>query len=120
MTVIRLFHAARGPAVLTIAAVILACSRGSAPNTLSDTSRLAEGKSDSSRIAALAIAAVARAPDTLIEYHVIRFVPDSLGWVVSVVPQVRAPYSDSIAISGGGGLVRVWRGDSVTVLDRYR
>jgi hypothetical protein len=120
MVLCSLLEAIPRPAVVLIAAMVASCARGSPSDETRATSNDAPIQLDSARVAALAIAAVARPPDTLLEYRVIQFTSDSLGWVVSVVPQVRPNYADSIDVVGGGGLVRVWRGDSVTVLNRYR
>ena len=120
MTGIPLLYATRRLAAVAIAATLLACARGSVRNESAETPDAPDTVADSARVVGLAITAVATRPDTLIEYEVIQFTADSLGWVVSLVPQVRAPYADSIVISGGGGLVRVWRGDRVTVLNWYR
>ena len=118
------FGVSRGIAVAAIAVIGVACGGGSTRQSGEASVELSAVRSDSARVAALAIAAVTGSPDilpdTLTEYRVIQFTPDSLGWLVSVIPQVRAQYADSIVGIGGGGLVRVWRGDSVTVLNYYR
>ena len=118
------FGVSRGIAAAAIAVIGVACGSGSTRQSAEASVELSAVRSDSARVAALAIAAVTGSPDVLpdthIEYRVIQFTPDSLGWLVSVIPQVRAQYADSIVVVGGGGLVRVWRGDSVTVLNHYR
>jgi hypothetical protein len=120
MSVLGVLDVMRRLAVLLIAAIVGACAPSGAPRESADSFSEPAIRSDIARIATLAVSAVANLRDTLVEYRVIQFTSDSLGWVVSVVPQVRAKYADSIDIVGGGGLVRVWRGDSVTVLNRYR
>jgi hypothetical protein len=68
----------------------------------------------------MAIAAVTGLSAPHPEYQVVRFTQDSLGYLVSVMSLgVRAQHADTLEVTGGGALVRVWRGDSVTVLKRY-
>ena len=76
---------------------------------------------DSARAAQLAIAALERRADTLVDYRVHAFVADSVGYLVTVVPTLRPQYADKhIAIGGGGGTVRVAANGTVTVVERFR
>jgi hypothetical protein len=110
----------RGIELLIVALGLAGCQPRREPPESAAASNSADFRRDSLRIARLAIAAVTRRPDTLVEYRVIEFRADSLGHVLSIVAQIRAGYSDRLEISGGGGLVRVWRGDTVSVLQWYR
>ena len=104
-------------AALAVAA-LGACRAERAPRQPQATSAAAAPAPDSSRIAARAVAALLRLRrgDTLFTHRVAEFRSDSLGYIVSLIPEgPQAPHF------GGGGLVRVWRaGDSATVLTLYR
>ncbi len=103
------------------ALALAACAGGSPPELppfVWDAKEEPESMEGARRVK-LAIAAVGPVPDSLVWYHILSYRSDSTGATIELATAMRPTHAVKLEASGTGGRVRVWNGDSITVLSRY-